>query len=371
MTQKKRKLTDYISILSMILLSLAAASGVLNVIFVFNPGFADWFNQNISSHVRNALAVATGWIPFSLAEFFVLGSVFIAVLAVILTLKLIAKRKTRFIKAVIGILSVFGLVYTVFVFSTVAGYRGTGLDSKLGLEKREVSVRELSDTASLVADELNEIYDEYGDMGFLRGVGTVRPFSHSECVEKLRSSYFSLRKQYPFISDVEAPVKILVSSELMTYTHISGVYTFLTGEANLNTNYPNFVNVFTTAHEMAHQRGVEKEDEANFTAFLVCINSDDPYIRYCGYLNMFEYLGDAIYGISKAEYGKVYSKLNEGARADLMSYSRFFERYRNSKAAQVTDAVNDAYLRSQGTEGTASYGLVVDLCVAYYRQNDR
>ncbi len=366
--KRKRKLTDYISTLSLILLALAACAGVLHVIFIFNAEFADWFNQNVSCHVRSALATATGWIPFSLAELFVLGLPVVAALAVIIILKIIAKRKTGFLKAVLGIVSAGALIYTMFVLSVAAGYRGTGLDRKLGLEKRDVSTQELADTASLIADRLNEIYEEYGDMGYLSGVGTVRPYPHSECVEKLRTSYGSLMKQYPFISDVEAPVKILVSSDIMTYTHISGVYTFLTGEANLNTNYPYFVNVYTTAHEMSHQRGIEREDEANFVAFLVCINSDDPYIRYSGYLNMFEYLGDALYKNSSVEYGKVYSKLNPGARADLISYTKFFERYRNSKAAEVTDTVNDVYLKSQGTKGSVSYGLVVDLCVAYYRQ---
>ena len=46
---------------------------------------------------------------------------------------------------------------------------------------------------------------------------------------------------------------------------------------------------------MAHQRGIAREDEANFIAFLVCMASDDPYIRYSGYLEVYEYVASSLY----------------------------------------------------------------------------
>ena len=55
----------------------------------------------------------------------------------------------------------------------------------------------------------------------------------------------------------------------MTYTHISGIYTFYTGESNININYPDFVVASSATHEMAHQRGVARENEANFVSFVV------------------------------------------------------------------------------------------------------
>ena len=53
---------------------------------------------------------------------------------------------------------------------------------------------------------------------------------------------------------------------------------------------------------------------------------------------------------------------------DLRCYSEFFDKYRDSVASEVSDAVNDTYLKGQGqTAGSASYGMVVDLAVAYYK----
>jgi hypothetical protein len=154
----------------------------------------------------------------------------------------------------------------------------------------------------------------------------------------------------------------------MSYTHITGVYTFFTGEANINVNFPDYTIPFTAAHELAHQRGIAREDEANFVAFLVCAASDDPYIRYSGYLNLYEYVASALYSADRRLYTDSYTALPAAVRAERAAYIKFFEKYRENVAANVSESVNNAYLQSQGnTAGTKSYGLVVDLAVAYYR----
>ena len=53
----------------------------------------------------------------------------------------------------------------------------------------------------------------------------------------------------------------------------------------------------------------------------------------------------------------------------VAAYRACFEKYRDNVAADVSDAVNNGYLQSQGAaEGTRSYGMVVDLAVAYFRK---
>ncbi|MFQ8979614.1 MAG: DUF3810 family protein [Waltera sp.] len=39
----------------------------------------------------------------------------------------------------------------------------------------------------------------------------------------------------------------------------------------------------TMCHELAHIRGYIYEDEANFIAFLACVESDDSTFQYAGY----------------------------------------------------------------------------------------
>ena len=153
----------------------------------------------------------------------------------------------------------------------------------------------------------------------------------------------------------------------MSYTHITGVYTFFTGEANINVNFPDNTLPYTAAHELAHQRGIAREDEANFLAFLVCAESFDPYIRYSGYLNLYEYVASALSSADRQLYLKVSSTLPDLVLGEQYAYSEFFDKYRDSTVSEISETVNNTFLVMHGTEGVKSYGMVVDLAVAYYK----
>ncbi len=359
-----RKLTAYIPKTAMVFAALALIALGVNLGYTNHPGFADWFNRYISGNLRAVTATLTAWIPFSLAECLLISSpVLVAVITLFLT-KRASVGKQAFIRCITGVLSVLLLVYFLFVFLFGAGYHTTPLDQRIGIPREKVSKEELYETTLHVIRQLNELEDQ---VMFVETTGSVRPYSHKKTVELCTESYAALSERYGFIKKLKAPVKQIVLSEYMTYTHISGVYTFFTGEANLNTNYPDFVNVYTTAHEMAHQRGIAREDEANFIAYLVCISSEDPYMRYAGYLNMYEYLASPLYKASPTLYREAVTQLDSRVRYDLACYSDFFEKYRENVAAEVSDTVNNTYLVIQGTEGSKSYGMVVDLAVAYHK----
>jgi hypothetical protein len=145
------------------------------------------------------------------------------------------------------------------------------------------------------------------------------------------------------------------------------VYSFFTGEANINVAFPDYTMPYTAAHELSHQRGIAREDEANFMAFLVCIESDDAYIRYSGYLNLYDYVVSALYKADRDLCYKALGAIPPQVRMERSAYSEFFKKYTESTASKVSGVVNDTSLKLQGTQGTKSYGMVVDLAVAYYK----
>ncbi len=358
-----RRVNRWVHPLTLFFILCGIAAAGIHIGCYLSPGFADAFNAGPASHVRMFMARLTGWIPFSLAEFIVLGSPVIAAVVIVVSVRKAGRSGRYFVRTLTGLLSFAVFLYAMFVFSFAAGYRTTGLGAKLGLDRRKVTVEELGDTMRITVDRLNELA---GDIMIVRDRGSVRPYSHEDTVRLCLDSYGAVTDRYGFPAKFEAPVKELVTSDLMTYTHISGMYTYFTGESNLNINYPYYVNVYTTAHEMAHQRGIAREDEANFMAFLVCIGSPDPFMQYAGYLNMYEYLYSAL-SSDRELRESIRDTLDPRVRYDLVCYSRFFDKYRDNTAAKVSNTVNNTYLKMQGTEGARSYGLVVDLAVAYYR----
>jgi len=360
-----KKISEYVPAASVVIFILGAVCAGLYIAFIKSPAFADFFNENISSIFRFIFAKITYIFPFSVAEAVIFASPVIVFFILRAVFSYMDRHEYGFIRSILMLTSALVLVLSIFVLNFGAGYRGATLDEKLGYDTGAVSVDELVATAEYVTDKLNSLSDSV----IYTETGSVRGYSHNDTVDKAYESYGTLSERYTFLDNFKAPVKRLAISPLMTYTHISGVYTFFTGEANLNYNYPEFVNVFTVAHEMAHQRGIARENEANFIAYLVCIGSSDAYMQYSGYLNMFDYLMAAIPSSESERVRDIYEKLDRHVYFDLVKYNEFFDKYRDNIASDVSGAVNDSYLQSQGTPGTKSYGMVVDLAVAYHRDD--
>ena len=346
-----------------ILYIIAALCVPLSITFLLSPAFSDFFNRNISTILRGTLAYATSWIPFSLAEFLLL---LIPVLVFVITKLVITKfgeTTSEFVSAIISVLSILAFIFSAFTIGFSPAYRGTTLDKKLGMEAKEVSAEQLYDTAIVLIDRINDTVDEiyYGADGF-----SVMPYGYEQMNVKLLDAFEDLGDKHAFLPRLDSRVKPVMLSEAMSYTHITGVYTFFTGEANINVDFPDYTLPFTAAHELSHQRGVARENEANFMAFLVCAESSDSYIRYCAYLNLYEYVANALYRADSELYVKAWSKLPICVKNELSAYSSFMDKYRDSTASQISGAVNDTFLKFNGTEGTKSYGMVVDLAVAYF-----
>ena len=349
-----------------ILYLIFAVCCILYLVFVISPGFADWFNTHISLWGRRLLSYLTVWIPFSLAEGLLISLPVLVAALIVLAVKKYS-HSWRATGVYVGKLAaVLCAVGILFVLCFAPGYYGTTLDQKLGLDRQPVSAAELTDTAEWLAAELSAVS---GDLVFTSDdSSSVMPYSYDGMNDKLMAAYERFCSTHSFPDHFYSRTKRVMLSEPMSYTHITGVYSLFTGEANVNVNFPDYTIPYTAAHELAHQRGVAREDEANMVAFLVCLESDDAYIRYSGLLNVFEYVTSALYSADRTAYRTVMSHAGANVRQEETAYAAFFEKYRENTAATVSNTVNNAYLQSQGSkEGSRSYNMVVDLTVAYYR----
>ena len=349
-----------------ILYLLTGVSALLYFLFTKLPAFADWFNRNVSSFGRQILGYLFAWLPFSVAELLVCLLPFLLALLIWIGCKYYcATNRDAFVYVGI-LLSAICVIGILFVWNFAPGYYGTTLDEKLELERQKSSADDLYQTAELLRAEIDALEEE---IAFLPSGESIMPYSYEEMNGKLLQAYGAFCEKHNFVNTFYSRVKPIMLSEPMSYTHITGVYTFFTGEANINVNFPDYTVPYTAAHELAHQRGIAREDEANFVAFLVCMESDDPYIRYSAYLNVYEYVVSALRQADRDLYKATYLSLPDTVRAEESAYSKFFEKYRENVAATVTEATNNSYLQSQGaSEGTRSYNMVVDLAVAYYRE---
>ena len=342
-----------------------AVSLVVYLIAGFVPDFADFVNSYFGAAVRFVTAKATGWIPFSLLETLLLSLPVLIVVTFIYYVRTASNTRRGSVRYLCILLAVALGLLGLFFSSFAVGYKTNSLDKKLGIERRDVTAEQLYETVVRVNDEMNEVIN---DVEFPLGIeSTKMPFSLSELNDKMNAAYDATYDANPFISRLHTNLKFIALSKPMSYTHVAGFYSYFTGEANINLNFPDYVIVFTCAHEMAHQRGIAAEDEANFVAFLVCRNSDDPYVRYAGLQSMTEYLLSALSEADGELYAKAVQLIDGRSINEMTAYNRFFAEYRDSAVSKVSGAINDTYLKAQGqSAGSKSYGMVVDLAVAYY-----
>ncbi len=343
-------------------------SAFIYILSRFNSDFAEFWTVYPAQALRFILAKLSGWVPFSLAECLLLLLPILAITYIIAS-TISTKRDEsdeNFCRWLRPLISTILVISTIFFSGFGPAYGRKHLSDNLGLEQEPVSAKQLYNTGVILIEEVSE---DIKKVEFDPSGASIMPYDYDTLKEKVNEAFGKYAKDADYISHFRSNPKAIALSKPMTYTHISGVYTFMTGESNINTNYPDFLVPFTMAHEMAHQRGIAREDEANFVAFLVCIGSDDAYIRYCGYANMLHYINGALSTANTEKSVELYyQKTPIELRKEFAAYSLFFDEYRDSTASEVTGAVNNTFLQSQGqSAGTKSYGLVVDLAVAYYK----
>lgn len=330
------------------------------------PSFADFMNGTLCHAMRRALAFITDIFSFSLAEMIIIASPILVFFIIFRALRVKdGEGRIRFVSGLVSIALVF---LSSYWFMLGIGYHTTSLSERAKMEEASVDAESLAHTLSVLTEECNKLAEE---LSLDENGASVMPITFDEACSYITEAYARLSESMP---ELDIPVfdsraKQVLLSKPMSALEITGVYTFFTGEANVNVYYPDYNLPFTIAHELAHQRGVARENEANFVAFLVCKEAEHPYVRYSGYMNMLEYVASALRKTDLEVYRSVFDTFHPSLVSELRAYSEFYKNNKKQFWSKVSDTVNDTYLKVQGTEGIVSYGLVVRLCVAYYSKS--
>ncbi|MCF0137324.1 MAG: DUF3810 domain-containing protein [Oscillospiraceae bacterium] len=269
------------------------------------------------------------------------------------------KLKRVYITAVT--LAVTGLgIFAALSWAFSVSYYADSFSEKSGLAGNPVSEAELIEVTEFFAARVNE----YGALVSRDGNGLFT-CSEAELFVKNEYIYDSIAEEFPCLQSVYIKTKPMFFSRIMSMTGFTGVFFPFTGEANVNVDSPLSHRAATIAHEMAHQRGVASEAEANFVAVAACMSSGDADFCYSGALLAYTHLANALYGADYDAWLAVAESLSDDVRRDLAFNRAYWQKY-ESPLSKVTEGAYDGYLRSNGFDGLRSYGACVDLLVAYY-----
>lgn len=180
-------------------------------------------------------------------------------------------------------------------------------------------------------------------------------------------AYGAAAADQPWLGGTYARAKPLPGGALFSWAMLSGIYMPFTAEPHVNLDIPDSSIPFSTLHEMAHQRGVAREDEANFVAFYVGSQHGSAELRYSALLLGASYAVAAWSPVEPDAAAEAWDQRSPAVVRDVQARQRWREAH-TSPVATVGSSVNSAYLRSNGVkDGVESYGRVVDLMVAWRR----
>ena len=345
----------------------------LNKLSVYFKGLIEKnYSTSINKYVVEILSFISGLFKFSLAEVILIVVASMLVMYIVLFIyKIINLKNQRKNQAkqvifnfILNILCSASIIYTLFVILWGFNYNREAFSVSANITVTKSSTKELRKINEILIEKANDLRKSVNENS--KGI-MVMGKDNAEIFKDLKNEYEKISSKYPVLSGRYSTVKPVYLSNLMSYTGITGFYFPFTGEANVNTNITELMIPCTAAHEMAHARGFAREDEANFIAFLVTINSSNINYQYGGTMLALIYSMNELYENDIESYKILRKKYSEGVLRDLTYESEFWFKY-EGKIQEVSDKVNNTYLKSNGqNDGVKSYGRMVDLLIGYYK----
>ncbi len=353
----------FIMLIPLGLLLLAAAR--------FIPGFADGYYEIVYKNLGGIFGSTTGIFPFSLME---AGICFLVFLVIYWLIKLVLKAKEGkkavlkyAVKMLLTGISIGCAVFFLFCVFSGTNYYREGFAEKTGLSVEKSSVDELYELCEHLLSEATEAGSK-----LYRSEDNITVFDDKNfsMAREAKAEFEKFAGNYDFMKmgfGKFGTPKPVFFSEVMSYLLISGVYSPYTFEANVCTAGPDFLRGATMMHEQSHLRGFMNEAEANFIAYLACINSDSDYFRYSGNCFALLYSMNALYSADYERWYELRMKYPDYISADMAAQNEYVSVH-DTKVAEVSDKVNDTYLKfNDQQDGVRSYGKMVDLLLAYRR----
>ena len=337
-------------------------AGIVLLVFLLGkiPAVAEYvFARGITRGASWLLSRITNFIPVSFYEWTALALIFFAAGFVIRLIVWLVRRRFsragialyRLVVAALCVLLAFGILYAPL-------YQRQSVSDVLGLYETEMTEEKVFAAAEYYVERLNETSRELER----DEAGNILPAESFEKVAEIIGTEFS-RVNDGYFAEYEVRPKKVLLSEAMSYLGITGIYFPFYAEANINTVVPSCELPVTIAHEMAHAKGVSRENEANIAAYVLCIRSDNLYLNYSGLMNAVSVLFGAL---DEEDSAEIYETISPEVLREYSNVNAHYRKY-EGPIDRISAFFNNLFLKANGVSGgTKSYGETATGLVALY-----
>ena len=259
-------------------------------------------------------------------------------------------QKTDRLTVPVAIFNTLLIFYISFKLLWGLNYSRPSITTQLKISDEKYTIKELVILGNYFIDKTNQTRPL---------ISSNLSYNISNLREKSILAYQKSAKENPFFSYKAPSLKSVLNPFIISKIGIEGYYNPFSGEANVNMKLPSWVLPFVACHEIAHQLGVAREDEANLVAYLVGKNSDDINLKYSVNYNMLRYILFEISMKSPEDYTAMRDKISPGVLADFKKENEFWAKY-NGDMSNYMNITFDKFLKFNNQEsGIESYQNIV------------
>ena len=305
-----------------------------------------------------------GWIPFSFGDIlYLLAACWLLwklVKNIILLFKKELKGKLLF-KKIFKLFVGLAFIYIIFNIFWGLNYNNKGIANELGLQKTAIDTSDVLTLQSLLLEKVN----------LSKTTLMHKRFSYpdkKELFKRAEKCYIESEKKYPFLVYKIPSLKSSLYGWWGNYLGFTGYYNPFTGEAQVNTTVPEFLQPYIATHEMAHQIGYAKENEANFAGYLAGVNSTDTLFHYSCYLDLYIYANHQVFYFDSAASKKSRELLIPAVKKDLEEWRQFSISHQSFIEPAINWMYGNYLKLNEQPRGMYSYNQVISMLIAYYKK---
>jgi hypothetical protein len=327
-----------------------------------------WYSNGLYKSISQLLRSLFGWVPFSVGDLLYL---FVVLFFIYQLGKIIATiYKKQFTWATVKnslhkLLRASLYTYLFFLLGWGLNYNRLGIGYQLQLNPTDTLTNQgLNQLTNYLLQQVNSTHPKIAD-------SLAQPLTNRQIIQLTKQQYKSITRQLPFLKYTPTALKASSYSTIGNYLAFSGYYNPFTAEAQINTQTPNFLLPFVACHEVAHQLGYAKEDEANFVSYLVSSKSNNANFVYSANLEMFLYAHRYQYILDTAAASKTTKNLHPFVKADIIYMRNFYTKYNNAIEPYVKWLYGKYLQTNNQPKGILTYNESIRLLYAYLRQQKK
>ncbi|MDN3594725.1 DUF3810 domain-containing protein [Zunongwangia endophytica] len=318
-----------------------------------------WYSRGVYPLLSKIMRWSLGILPFSF------GDLVYAIFVILIIRWLIKRIRTRFRKPKTWIteaLATLSIIYFCFHLFWGFNYYRLPLHESLDIDN-EYSTEELVLLTEKLIEQSNKIHLEITEDDSAK---VDIPYSKAEIFDITVEGYDHIERDFPELSYTGRSLKRSIFSLPLTYMGFNGYLNPFTGESQVNTTIVPFKIPTTASHEIGHQLGFAKENEANFIACLVTINHPDKYFRYSGFTFALRYCLGELFRRDQKKCEEMIKLLHPGILKNYQEVEDFWLEHQNPLEPFFQTFYNHFLIVNNQEEGLRSYSYVVALLVNYY-----